>query len=179
MKTVHDWLRTQRACEIMTKRVSVLHSSDRLADAVSLFLREQITGAPVVDEEGVCVGVLSVTDFLVFEEKRTREAESGTKRAARCFDTYDPGLTWWREFGRVRDELQPRLEESVERYMTRDIVSVTENTSLEDVIRQMVDAHVHRVLVLDSSRYLKGIISTIDVLAASLRAGRRVETVSC
>lgn len=179
MKTVHEWLCTQRASEIMTKRVSVLRFSDRLADAVSLFLREQITGAPVVDEEGVCVGVLSVTDILMFEEQRTKEPDSGTKKATRCFDTYDPGMAWWREFGRVREELQPKLEESVTRYMTRDIVSVTESTPLEDVMRHMVDAHVHRVIVLDGSQRLKGIISTIDVLAAALRAGRQEQLVSC
>ena len=179
MKTVYDWLRTQRACEFMTKRVSVLRPSDRLEDAVGLFLREQITGAPVVDEEGVCVGVLSVTDFLIFEEKRTKESESAGKKSRRCFDTYDPGMAWWREFGRVREDLQPKLDESVTRYMTRDIVSVSESTPVEDVIRHMVDAHVHRVLVLDSGRHLKGIISTIDVLAAALRAGRHEHLVSC
>ena len=177
MKTVSEWLWTQKASEVMTKRVSVLRPSDRLADAVSLFLREQITGAPVVDDEGVCAGVLSATDILVFEEKRAREPEGGTKPTRRFFDIYDPGADWWCQFGRVRDEIQPRLQESVAKYMTRDIVSVVEETPLDDVIRHMVDAHVHRVLVLDNSRHLKGIITTIDVLAAALRAGRREELV--
>jgi len=56
--------------------------------------------------------------------------------------------------------------------MTRDVVFVTEDTPLSVVIRQMVSAHVHRILVLDAGRHLKGIISTMDVLAALLRADR-------
>jgi CBS domain-containing protein len=53
--------------------------------------------------------------------------------------------------------------------MTPDVVSVTPETSVLKVIQNMVNAHVHRVVVLDEERRLQGIISTMDVLAALLR----------
>jgi CBS-domain-containing membrane protein len=54
--------------------------------------------------------------------------------------------------------------------MTTDLVSVGESTPLDSVVKRLVSAHIHRVLVLDDDRRLKGIISTTDVLAALLRA---------
>jgi CBS domain-containing protein len=143
-----------------------------------LFLRDQISGAPVVDEDGVCIGVLSATDIVSFEEKRAGTHDERPTVRRPCFDAWNAGAEWWLNAQRVREEIQPRLEESVIGYMTRDIVSVTEDTPLGVVIRQMVDAHVHRVLVLDSGRRLVGLITTMDVLAAALRAGRREPAVS-
>jgi CBS domain-containing protein len=178
MKTIHQWLRKQKATEIMTKSVACLRPSDRLADAVNLFLRDQISGAPVVDKNGVCVGVLSATDIVSFEEKRANTHDEPPSAKRPCFDTWNAGAQWWLDVQRVREELQPRLEESVIGYMTRDIVSVTEDTPLGVIIQQMIDAHVHRVLVLDSHRRLLGIVTTMDVLAAALRAGRRELAVS-
>lgn len=173
MKTVHEWLRNTKAGDIMTRKVACLRTRDRLADAVNLLLRDQISGAPVVDDEGVCVGVLSATDIVGFEEKRDKAPSPGAKVARQSFDSWAWGAEWWREFGRITSEIQPRLDDCVSEYMTRDIVSVTEDTPLGVVLRQLVDAHVHRVLVLDSSRRLQGIVTTMDVLAAALRAGRR------
>jgi predicted transcriptional regulator len=173
MKTISEWLQSTVAGDVMSGSVICLRPSDRLADAASLFLREQITGAPVVDEHGICIGILSATDILSLEEKRNEQPVAASSHRDHCFDTWDPGSTWWREFGRVRDEIRPRLEESVVEFMTHDLVSVTEDTPLGVVIRQMADAHVHRVLVLDSARRPQGIISTMDVLAALLRAGHQ------
>ena len=179
MKTVDEWLRKQKAAEIMTKSVACLRPSDRVADAVNLFVRDQISGAPVVDENGVCIGVLSATDIVNFEEKRANARDERPQARRPHFDTWNAGAEWWLNVERVRAELHPRLEESVISYMTRDIVSVTEDTPLGVVLRMMVDAHVHRVLVLDSSQRLQGIVTTIDVLAAALRAGHRERVTSC
>lgn len=172
MKTVHDWLGSETARDIMTRDVAVLHPDDHVADAVDLFLRDQISGAPVVDEEGVCLGVLSATDILCFEERRAGVRAHTAERQRRPFDGWQCGEQWWHDFGRARDKLQPYMEEKVTRYMTRDIVSVVEEAPIGVVVRCMIDAHVHRVLVLDAARRLQGIITTMDVLAAAMRAGR-------
>jgi CBS domain-containing protein len=173
MKTVFDWLRTIRAGDIMTRDVAVLRPGDRLADAVSLFMRDEITGAPVVDDKGVCLGVISATDIVCFEEKRCAMSDSPARPCRRSFDSWEWSEHWWREFGRISHEIRPHLEESVAAHMTRDVVSVAEDAPLGVVIRSMVESHVHRVLVLDADRRLCGIITTMDVLDAALRAGRR------
>jgi CBS domain-containing protein len=172
MQTIKNWLNTTRARDVMTKHVTALAPTDQLASAVSLFLSEQITGAPVVDRDGICLGVLSATDIVSFEEKRgatPNESPACPGATRRSFDSWHWGEHWWRDFGLLGEELRPRLENTVAEHMTRDIVGVDEGASLGVVMRQMLDAHVHRVLVLDGARRLQGIITTMDVISAVLR----------
>jgi CBS domain-containing protein len=173
MKTVNEWLLNTKARDIMTREVACLSASNRLTDAVNLFLRDQITGAPVVDEDGVCIGVLSATDIVNFEEKREKEAAPSRTAPQRPFDSWAWCEDWCCKFRRASTENPSKLEDPVSLYMTRDVVSVTESTPLGVVLRMMIDAHVHRVLVLDSGGHLRGIVTTMDVLAAAVRAGRR------
>ena len=56
--------------------------------------------------------------------------------------------------------------EPVGKWMSRRLVSVREDTALVDVARIMCDGHWHRVPVVDRQGQLRGIVSTMDVLAA-------------
>ena len=60
--------------------------------------------------------------------------------------------------------------ELVTKWMSRRLVSVRETTPLVEVARVMCDGHWHRVTVVDDSGRLKGIVSTMDVLAALVQA---------
>jgi predicted transcriptional regulator len=53
----------------MARDLITLRPESPLAQAAGVFLHEQISGAPVVDAGGVCVGVLSVSDILEAEER--------------------------------------------------------------------------------------------------------------
>ena len=46
---------------------------------------------------------------------------------------------------------------------------MTKTATISTVVRDLVDAHIHRVIVTDEHGVLKGIVSTIDVMAALLR----------
>ncbi len=52
------------AREIMTARVECLHPGDSMREAVDWLLSKERSGAPVVDEHGKLVGVLSEYDCL-------------------------------------------------------------------------------------------------------------------
>jgi CBS domain-containing protein len=58
------------ASDLMTWNVLVLPQETPLREAGRLLLEHQIGGAPVVDAQGRCVGVLSATDFVRFSQKR-------------------------------------------------------------------------------------------------------------
>jgi len=49
--------------DLMTREVTVIPQTMPVRDAVRLLFEKQITGAPVVDAYGRCVGAISVTDF--------------------------------------------------------------------------------------------------------------------
>lgn len=135
-----DVMECYRARDVMRSAVWTLRPGDRLVDAVRLFLAEQIQAVPVVDQDGRCVGLLSATDLL--RSRRMADPVPG------AFET----------------------EELVQDLMTQDLVSVREDEELSKIIRYMVDAHVHRVVVLDEMRRVRGLATMTDVLSAMLRA---------
>jgi len=48
--------------------------------------------------------------------------------------------------------------------MSSDVVCVPPETPLREVAQLMVEEHVHRVLVLDQKRRLRGLIAALDVV---------------
>jgi predicted transcriptional regulator len=169
---IHHWLSKTTAADIMVRDVVTLSRDETLAAAAGLLLREQITGAPVVEADGTCVGVLSVSDVTGADEKvadaRRKVAESSLFHSSLAL----PASVYAEKLAEVRDKIAPAAEQRVERFMTTDLVSVGEDTPLETALQRMVDAHIHRVVVLDPDHRLQGIVSTTDVLAALLRASR-------
>ena len=160
----------QRPAEdVMVTHVTTLRPEDTLANAAYKFLHEQISGAPVVDEDGKCVGVLSVTDVVGAAEKvASRQAEVAEAFFSRS-DLILPESVYEADLAEVRDKIAPAAEQPVANFMVADIVAVKANDSIEKIVRDFVDAHVHRVLVVDDEGKLVGLISTIDVLASLLR----------
>jgi CBS-domain-containing membrane protein len=59
-------------------------------------------------------------------------------------------------------------DDEIERYMTAEPVTVAPQTPLGEVAQRMVDAHIHRLLVVDEQRPV-GIVTSTDIMAAVVR----------
>ena len=131
--------RTVRARDVMVRDLVTVAPETPILDVHRLFVEEEIHGAPVVGEDGIVRGVISALDL------------------ARV----------------VRDELEPDAgragaplaEVTAADAMTRELVMVAPDTSIEELARIMLDQHVHRVLV-GADRVLEGVVTTFDVLRA-------------
>ncbi len=55
--------------------------------------------------------------------------------------------------------------------MTTDLVTVPQAAPVKTIIQYLIDAHIHRVIVLDDDARMAGVVSTTDLLAALQRAG--------
>jgi len=117
----------------------------------------KVSGAPVVDEEGRCIGVLSASDFLHFAEKGKVHAHAHAAEST---------VRAWQIFDDVKDDSR----EIVEDYMNCDPVTVPPGMSIGKLARMMIDAHIHRVIVVDENDHPIGIVSSIDILAAIAQA---------
>jgi CBS domain-containing protein len=56
--------------------------------------------------------------------------------------------------------------DAVGRYMTTDIVTIGPQTPLPRLARMMLDAHIHRVIVVDDAQRPIGVVSSTDLVAA-------------
>jgi CBS-domain-containing membrane protein len=140
----------QTAADLMNPDVVLLSPEMPLRDAAELLATARIRGAPVVNERGRCIGVLSTTDLLHWAEDR--DPGSGP------FGTY---VCEWEVAKR-----RARPEDRVRGYMTTDPVTATTEAGIAQLARMMIDAGIHRVIVVDEERRPIGVVSSSDVLAA-------------
>lgn len=172
---IQDWIMQTTAADVMCSDVVSVWPNHTLAQAAAVMLREQISGLPVVDSSGVCVGVFTVSDTLRAEEIVAEEQQEIATSSFFQSDLTLPTSVYAEKLEQFRDKLAPAAEQPIKRFMTTDLVSVTEDAPLARIVQSMVDAHLHRVLVLNEASQLKGIVATMDVLAALLRASLEVE----
>jgi CBS domain-containing protein len=165
---LHNWIQGTKATDIMVRKLATVRTDQTIAEAAAMMLSEQISGLPVVDLAGVCRGVFSVTDVLRAEEKVSQQQRGATSNFFSS-DLALPDSVYLEKLEKVRDKFSPTAEQPVEHFMTTDLVSVSTEDSLQEIVQSMVDAHLHRVLVIDQDKQLQGIIATTDVLVALLR----------
>jgi len=139
------------ASDVMTREVLVVQQEMDLRTAAQILSRGRVTGAPVVDRSGRCVGVLSATDFVHWTEDLRQQRSRTTECVCADWQMVCPA------------DLPP---EAVAKYMTANPVTATTTTPVAALARMMVDAHIHRVIIVDEEDRPVGIVSATDILAA-------------
>jgi CBS domain-containing protein len=146
-----------RAADIMSSHVVMIPREMSLQGAARMLGRAGVTGAPVVDANGRCIGVLSTTDFMHWVEKDRKSGKATGQAEAMCSAWQIP-----------EDSIEPCFR--VVDFMTKDPVLVAPSTKIGELARMMMDAHIHRVIVIDNfTKKPIGIVSSIDILAAVAR----------
>lgn len=90
MSNLPGRLGTLTARDIMTRSVITLTDSDSVEAAVRELRSQSITGAPVVDDNGIFVGILSLSDLVC---RRNPESSDDPPPAASLTDKAD-AATW-------------------------------------------------------------------------------------
>ncbi len=125
------------ANDLMSRDVVAIPAGTTMRTAARTLAQARITGAPVVNGEGQCIGVLSASDFFR---------------------------------GAVHENLEIDPADQVGQHMTSDPVTVDAATPIQQLARMMLDADIHRVIVVDTERQPVGVVSSTDVLAAMVYA---------
>jgi CBS domain-containing protein len=147
------------ARDIMQTRVVTISPDAPLRAVQSVFVEEGIHGAPVVDEEGNVVGVVSTTDLL-----RAASEAADSAPVESTYFRYDldvHGFDWSRAPADLRERLTDAIAADV---MTSEILAVTPETPVSGIARVLREHAVHRVLVIEDGE-LCGIVSAMDLIA--------------
>ncbi len=142
------------AADVMTQPVISVTPETTIAEAARLLLQHRISGLPVVDPAGTVVGMITEGDLL-------RRIETGTERHH----------GHWLQFliapGRLAQEYSNANARKVGEVMSADVIAVTPEDPLEDVVRLMERRHIKRVPVIEAGR-LVGIVSRANLVRALL-----------
>ncbi|MGE3727126.1 MAG: CBS domain-containing protein [Candidatus Sericytochromatia bacterium] len=150
-------LKTQTAKDLMTPAPITLRGFATVKEAVVLMTDMSIGAVAIVDGENHPVGVLSQTDIIRYDREKTDYPFSVSEFYERVvLDSSDQMLG---ELHLENVDTIPVLD-----IMTPVVYSVGPSTPVDDVIRKMLDKHVHRLFVVDGMGVLIGVISTFDIL---------------
>jgi CBS domain-containing protein len=139
-----------QASDIMTTRVVTVGPDTQVGDTAQLLLENRISAVPVVDAAGRLLGIVSEGDLM-------RRAETGTERRP----------SWWLAlFTDTEAQARAFVKTHARRIadvMTRRVVTIAENTPLEDIADLLEKRRIKRVPVMRGDR-LVGIVSRADLL---------------
>src|SRR5262245_33381134 len=140
-------LTARTAGELMTPNPLSLRDDVTLREAVAFLVDRGISGAPVIDEAGRPVGVLTQTDGLIHDREEVDhlpapEVEYGTPLPR----------SWWDRF-----EIERVDTTAIRDLMTPAVFCVSADTPAWGVVEQMRELNVHRLFVVDEAGVLIGV----------------------
>jgi len=136
--------------DIMHKNLMIVQPDTNLADAARIMLANHLSGLPVVTPAGRLTGIVTEGDLL-------RRAELGTA------GTYSNWLKMFLIPSGAADDYIKTHGRRVSEVMTESPLTVTSQTSLDDVAALMVKRHIKLLPVLDAGE-LVGMISRTDMM---------------
>jgi predicted transcriptional regulator len=154
---------TRSVKELMNPDIMTV-ADDMTTDALAQYLVErEISGAPVVDNQGHIIGVVSMTDL---GRNMTEPLEIESSRASDFYRDIAPDLT-------LEDLGQRYVEErafTVRDVMTPVVHQVPVTASAAEAARLMIDRHIHRLVVTEGKEPV-GIITSLDLLKVVAEQG--------
>jgi CBS domain-containing protein len=146
-----------QASDIMTATVETVAPDTEVPEIARRLLARNISAMPVVDGQDHVVGIVSEGDLM-------RRSENETERQP----------SWWiRAFA----EPEARARDYVKTHgmcakdiMSREVISVSEETSLADIAETLEKHHIKRVTVMRGTK-LVGIVSRANLLQGLVAAG--------
>lgn len=141
-----------KATDIMTRDVITVKPDTTLEELARILIRYQITGAPVVDDNGNLKGIVTENDLI------SKNSRLHIPTLLRLFDAFIPLGT-----SRLENEIKKMAAYTVDDICTKEVITVDSETSVEDIATIMTEKKIHLLPVLKDGRLI-GIIGKKDLI---------------
>jgi CBS-domain-containing membrane protein len=149
-----------KAEDVMVSTVITVGVNASIGEVAAILLNNHISAAPVVDEKGELVGIVSEGDLM-------RRAEIGTTKRH----------SWWLELISNKRASATEYIKSHSRkvadVMTRDLITAKPDTPLGDIAGLLERNQIKRVPIVEGGK-LVGIVSRANILQALASATRKL-----
>ncbi|MDR2550915.1 MAG: CBS domain-containing protein [Desulfobulbus sp.] len=142
-----------KAKDIMTREVITVKESATVRDLAALLLTSNISGVPVVDDDGKVIGVVTESD-LIFQNKKVH-----LPTAFALLDAF----VFLERPGKMEQELKKMAGSKVGDICSRKLVSVTPETELDELATLMAEKNIHTLPVMNEGQ-LVGVIGKSDII---------------
>jgi CBS domain-containing protein len=143
-----------KAKDIMTKDVITAKPEATVEELARLLMDNKISGVPVINDNKKLIGIVTEND-LITQNKRLH-----IPTVIRLFDAFILLGS-----GRMEEEIKKMAATTVDEICTKKVVSITEETTLDEIATIMAEQHVHLLPVLRESMVV-GIVGKADMVRA-------------
>ena len=146
------------ARDIMTEKVISVQPDTLISELAKIFLDNNISGVPVIDENNRVLGIVTESD-LIFHSKRLKVPAVLTILDSFIFlDSPE----------KMEQELRKIAAASVTDIYTSPAVSITPDTPLDEIASLMTDKKIHTLPVLNDNGEMIGVVGKKDIIRTIL-----------
>ena len=146
---------TTRVDEAMSTVLFTVGPKEKITAVATMFEKHDVNAAPVVNDQNVCIGIITSHDLVEYESTRIK-----------LMDHLDRGMGF--DLGHYGDgQSYPKLRVPIDEVgiqMTTKVASVESHNTLSMAARKMCENHIHHLIILDDERHPVGILSSLDIL---------------
>lgn len=143
------------AKDIMTKEVITVTTDVTIEGLARIFTRHDISGAAVVDEQGKLIGIVTENDLIKMEQRLH------IPTVINIFDA----VIYLGSSKRFEEDIKRMAATRVEDIYRKDIVTITENSTIEEIATIMSEKNIHHLPVVRKGK-LAGIVGKKDIVKA-------------
>jgi len=142
-----------KAQDIMTNNVITVTEDMPVKELAKILSKNKISGAPVVDNEGKLVGVVTESDLI----DQTKKVHIPT--VVSIFDSF----LFLESPERLEKDLKKMAASTVKDISSEEIVNVNKDTRLDELATLMSEKKVHTLPVVEGDK-LVGVIGKSDII---------------
>ncbi len=141
------------ASDIMTTEVMTVKEETPLKELAEILYENRINGVPVVDDEGLLIGIICESD-LVRKDKKLH-----IPTVVALFDA----VFYLESSKNIEKEIKQISATTVGDLFTREVVTVDEKTPIDEIATIMTQKKTYTIPVMDGKRMV-GIVGKGDVI---------------
>jgi len=149
------------AKDIMTKEVITVTADVTIEGLARIFTRHDISGAAVIDAEGKLIGIVTENDLIKMEQKLH------IPTVINIFDA----VIYLGSSKRFEEDIKRMAATKVEDIYRKDIVTITESSTVEEIATIMSEKDIHHLPVVKKGK-LVGIVGKKDIVRAIAKIER-------
>ena len=150
-----------KAKDIMTTDVVTVSKDITIEELARLFTRHDISGAPVIDQTGAIIGIVTENDLIKMEQRLH------IPTVISIFDA----VIYLGSSKKFEDDIKRMAATKVEDIYRKEVVTLEDNATLEDIATIMCDKNIHHIPIIKKGKLI-GIIGKKDIVKAIARGER-------
>lgn len=141
------------AREVMTKEVVTVGPKMPVKEAAQVLTENKIGGAPVVDDSGALIGIISESDLILRD----------VKLHFPNYISFLDSIIYLESLNKFEEQLKKAVGAKVKDVMTREVETLADDATVEDIATLMVARDIDRVPIMKDLQ-LVGIVTKGNIV---------------